>query len=95
LENALLLFEGDQQRWRLPLGDLEATVESFRESTHENAITDRFLILRCEIDGQLWETPLRAVWRRWNKSENAAFVDQVQSSIAEHRRLAMEAGRVG
>jgi hypothetical protein len=80
-ETGFLLFEGDKQRWMFPLTDLQARIESYRESAKGNPMTQQYLILQADIRGQTWEAPLRAVWKSWNWRENDKFVRAVIQAI--------------
>jgi hypothetical protein len=58
-----LLFEGDQERWRIPAASLiSAEVESFRPSTYVEGQQGGEIyfvtVIRANVRGQVWEAPV-------------------------------------
>jgi hypothetical protein len=87
-----VLFEGDQQRWKLPAASLiSAEVESYRPAGHvEGRDGEVFYVtvIRANVGGQVWEAPvskchveLRPKNNRLREANALALRDRIQALL--------------
>ena len=91
-------FEGDRERWRIPVSALSyCEVESFAEGHGAARFRSYFTVLRLSDASRFWEAPIRQDggtgvafgWRRKRAAQRlAAMINELRERKPEHEALA-------